>query len=100
MSYELHPEAVAENLSIIGRYEQELSGLGAAFYQEFKRAVALVVEEPELYQVRFAPDIRMKKLARFPHLIIYRQRTDGMIQVLAVAHPKRRPGYWQSRVSR
>jgi hypothetical protein len=36
-------------------------------------------------------------LHRFPYLLIYREREDGVIQILAVAHTSRRPGYWKER---
>ena len=31
------------------------------------------------------------------HWVIYRER-DAMVQVLAIAHNRRRPGYWLGRV--
>jgi len=35
-------------------------------------------------------------LRRFPYQIVYRLKPDGIV-VVAVAHLKRRPGYWKSR---
>jgi hypothetical protein len=34
---------------------------------------------------------------RFPFSLVYRMRGDE-VEVLAVAHGKRRPGYWRSRL--
>jgi len=34
---------------------------------------------------------------RFPYAVVYHVATDGAIRVLAVAHHRRRPGYWGSR---
>jgi tRNA(Ile)-lysidine synthase TilS/MesJ len=34
---------------------------------------------------------------RFPYAVIYRIASDGSIRVLAVAHHRRRPGYWRAR---
>jgi toxin ParE1/3/4 len=35
-------------------------------------------------------------LRRFPYAVIYRV-TDEAIEVVAVAHGRRRPGYWKTR---
>jgi len=40
------------------------------------------------------------RLRRFPYLIYYRVVTDSLILVYAVAHARRRPGYWLGRVNR
>ena len=36
-------------------------------------------------------------LTRFPFAVVYRVAADDSIRVLAVAHHRRRPGYWQAR---
>jgi hypothetical protein len=36
-------------------------------------------------------------LEKFPHQLIYYERTEFDIRVIAVAHPNRRPGYWRKR---
>ena len=38
-------------------------------------------------------------MRRFPYLIVYRV-TASAIQVVAVAHARRRPGYWKTRLAR
>ena len=38
-------------------------------------------------------------MRRFPYLIVYRT-TSTAIQVVAVAHGRRRPGYWKTRFAR
>lgn len=37
------------------------------------------------------------RLDRYPYCVIY-HRAKGGVAVVAVAHAKRRPGYWRSRV--
>jgi hypothetical protein len=34
---------------------------------------------------------------RFPFALVYRIAPDDSLRVLAVAHDKRKPGYWRSR---
>jgi plasmid stabilization system protein ParE len=41
---------------------------------------------------------RAYKLRQFPYLIVYRIRA-GYVQVVAVMHGRRRPGYWHRRLS-
>lgn len=36
-------------------------------------------------------------LKRFPYLVVFRQ-IDDKIQVVAVAHGRRKPGYWRERM--
>jgi len=37
-------------------------------------------------------------LNRFPYLVVFRETTSE-IEVVAVAHGRRRPGYWRERLS-
>jgi len=41
-------------------------------------------------------DIRKLPLSRFPYVLHFERRGDELI-VWAVAHTRRRPGYWQRR---
>ncbi|MBI3247119.1 MAG: hypothetical protein HYZ50_11505 [Deltaproteobacteria bacterium] len=35
--------------------------------------------------------------SRFPFALVYRIAPDDLVRLLAVAHCKRRPGFWRSR---
>jgi toxin ParE1/3/4 len=37
------------------------------------------------------------RIPRFPYLVIFLE-ADAAIQLVAVAHGKRRPGYWRKRL--
>lgn len=52
-------------------------------------------ESPDRWPA-YLVETRRYLLKRFPFLVVYRQR-DGAIQVIAVAHGCRRPGYWRDR---
>jgi plasmid stabilization system protein ParE len=52
---------------------------------------------PRLQDVGATLEIRRALLARFPYALVFLVREDE-VRVLAVAHAKRRPGYWLSRV--
>lgn len=69
--------------------------LGLAFVAEFERTANFVLDNPLLGTV-FRSTRRRYILRRFPYSIIY-QVTAEEIRILAVAHHRRRPGYWAQR---
>ncbi|MBL8391295.1 MAG: type II toxin-antitoxin system RelE/ParE family toxin [Candidatus Accumulibacter sp.] len=69
--------------------------LGLAFVAEFERTASVVFANPLLGAV-FRGTRRRYPLRRFPYSIIY-QVTTAELRVLAVAHQRRRPGYWAHR---
>jgi plasmid stabilization system protein ParE len=90
-----HPEAVAE-AQAAHRWYRECSGqAAAAFLGELDDAIAAVAESPERWP-EYAGGTRRYLLKRFPFLLVYRVK-NGDVQVLAVAHGRRRPGYWRNR---
>jgi hypothetical protein len=60
-------------------------------------AFELILERPNAWQ-RWPglPSVRVFPLDRFPYLIPFVARELEVV-VLAVAHAKRRPGYWRAR---
>jgi plasmid stabilization system protein ParE len=67
----------------------------AAFLSELEHAVGRVREAPERWP-RIAGRLRRYVLPRFPFSLVYRlMRTE--IEVIAVAHHRRKPGYWRFR---
>jgi len=64
---------------------------------EFVRAVARVCESPKRYPIEREPGIRRTRLRRFPFKILYRE-SAAVVQILAVAHDRRRPIYWLGRL--
>jgi toxin ParE1/3/4 len=69
--------------------------LGLAFIGEFERSVEVLRSHPEL-GARWRHESRRMPLRRFPYSIIYLLHPDE-IRILAVAHQRRKPGYWGSR---
>jgi len=56
----------------------------------------VVVEAPQLFALEVPPDIRIAHLKRFPFSILFRANNIG-VEVLAVAHHRRAPRYWEAR---
>lgn len=95
MRVEFHPAAAREVEDAQAWYE-ERSGLAAsAFLLELSNAVSRIHEAPARYAAAEGGTRRIA-MDRFPFTLYYRIAAD-QITVVAVAHQKRRPGYWRSR---
>ena len=68
---------------------------GIAFIDEFERCIDLLCQRPHL-GMTWMGSTRRFPLRRFPYSIVYRIE-DEFIRVIALAHQRRRPGYWQRR---
>lgn len=97
MSYVFHPDAEAEHLESVAYYESKKPGLGASYLADFEKVLEQVCESPQRYPIERKPDLRCARLKRFQYTVLYRAVSDT-IQVLAVAHHRRRPQYWFSRL--
>jgi plasmid stabilization system protein ParE len=97
MSYFFHPAAEAEYLESIAFYESKKPGLGATYLGEWERVMASVCEAPYRNPIEKLPDVRRIRLSKFPFTVLYRE-SAGTVQVLAVAHHRRRPQYWLGRL--
>ncbi len=77
------------------RYNSQRLGRGNNFLRDVRAAIEDIAENP----VRWPGSklSRRRMLARFPFTIHYRFDTKELV-VLAVAHHKRRPGYWSGRL--
>ena len=96
MSYWLHREAAEEHKKQVAYYEEAQAGLGRRYHDAFLAEVSIAADAPHRFPVVLAPDIRRTHLKVFHFDIIYRE-INGSIQVLAIAHHRRQPGYWSSR---
>lgn len=80
----------------MGRYNEQVPGLGDDLVNEVEAAVQRAVAHPD----SGTPDVvgaRRMRVRRFPYSVVYAPRGDQLI-VLAVAHDRRRPRYWPARV--
>ncbi len=77
-----------------------MTGLGADLAGEVERALRLTSAHPDVWPpwpgLAAALDVRRFLLARFPFAIAFIVESDQVV-VLAVAHLRRRPGYWLGR---
>ena len=90
------PLAEEEFLHAVARYEGKRRGLGAEFLAEVERAVRRIVSFPQ-HGSPYLVGTRRIVLRRFPYSVVYSPDPDDLL-VVAVAHQRRKPGYWRSRV--
>ncbi len=91
-----HPEAKAELRETAAFYQRRRRGLGEEFLAEVETVIGKIRLNP-LRCAMISSPYRCCLVRRFPFGIIYAVE-DGRIFVAAVAHTKRRPGYWKQRV--
>jgi len=63
---------------------------------DVRRAEALIAEHPAAGP-ELRPGIRKRPLRTFRYSLIYALEADGVL-IVAIAHHRRRPGYWSARV--
>ena len=89
------PAARLEAAEALEWYLKRSVEAGSAFVAELGHAVSVAASDPRLWP-EFEVGTRRYVLRRFPFNLIYRE-VQGGIQVVAVAHQKRKPGYWHHR---
>jgi hypothetical protein len=98
MNYGFHPAAEAEHLDQIAFYESRQRGLGGRYRDHFLTTIEKACAAATQFPIDHPPDIRRIRLQPFPLTIIFREH-EARIEVLAIAHYRRRPGYWLDRVT-
>jgi toxin ParE1/3/4 len=92
------PGARAEFLAAVEYYEECQTGLGRRFREAVESEVADIEAMPFRFRVLHAP-FRRCLVPKFPYSIVFAIEPD-FILVVAVAHAKRKPGYWHDRTAR
>jgi toxin ParE1/3/4 len=92
----VHPEADAELLEAMDWYDAKRFGLGLELMEEVRRAIERLESDPAL-GVRYGrSQVRYYRVSRFPYVIYYQELSDRL-SIAAIAHARRRPGYWKKR---
>jgi toxin ParE1/3/4 len=96
VSYVLSNDAEEELAQAAAFYLAQASfSVANAFVDEFERTASLIVEYPGL-GTPTSRGRRLMPLRRFPFSLLY--RVEGAeVKISAIAHQRRRPGYWRSR---
>ena len=93
---EFHEEARQEYLDAVGHYRSERARAASDFVAEVRSTVARIVRRP-LTGSPGEANTRRKYVRRFPYTIIYIVSGE-LVQIVAVMHQRREPGYWTNRL--
>lgn len=90
-----HPEALAEAEAARDWYAARSPLAARGFLRELEAAAGAVREAPARWPQYLHGTQRFVFSHHYPFSLIY--RAGPPVQVVAVAHSKRRPGFWYSR---
>jgi toxin ParE1/3/4 len=91
----LHPLAADEAKSAHRWYTERNTAAAEGFLKELDAAMEAIADAPERWP-RFHRRFRRFLLHKFPFSVVYIQR-QNFVEVIAIAHHRRRPGYWKHR---
>jgi toxin ParE1/3/4 len=89
-------EAREELLLEVRYYNAERAGLGGRFARAVEEATARALAFP-MTGAPATKSTRRVFVKDFPFAVVYRSNEDGII-IFAIAHHRRKPDYWRSRV--
>ena len=93
--------AAEELEAIVTWYERERAGYGALFVSELQRSVDRAAQFPQsgvsVPGFDSKLDVRRFTLKRFPYSVVTAVVSERCA-VIAIAHGRRRPGYWRDRL--
>jgi toxin ParE1/3/4 len=94
---DFHEEAAAEYDAAFEWHLERSPDAALKFDVEVDRRLARIIEAPRRW-AGGSYSTRRFLLRQFPFTLIYRERTSSDIQIVAVAHTSRKPGYWRERL--
>ncbi|MDA0806829.1 MAG: type II toxin-antitoxin system RelE/ParE family toxin [Planctomycetota bacterium] len=90
-----HPAAVEEATAARRWYFERSRSAASAFDESLALAMQQVADHPNRW-AKHLHGTRHIVLQKFPYVVVYRV-LESVVEIVAVAHEKRRPGYWKSR---
>lgn len=94
---QFHRLALDEYLKARRYYQVRSVALGEDFAAAIDESIGLVERNPAIGRP-YGPRFRWVRTRKFPYLLYYACNSVGRIVVYAVAHARRKPGYWMRRV--
>ncbi|MEX2715788.1 MAG: type II toxin-antitoxin system RelE/ParE family toxin [Candidatus Sigynarchaeota archaeon] len=79
-------------------YDSRATGLGLDFISEVEKAIQSVKDAPESWPI-IEGKVRRRLLSRFPFGILY-YIDENQVIIVAIAHLRRKPGYWRRRLKK
>jgi toxin ParE1/3/4 len=90
-----HPQAEEETLHAVEWYAERSLIAARAFVEELNRMLLFAADSPEAWPIG-PGGARRIVFPRFPFDLVFRVK-DELIEIVAVAHQRRRPSYWLNR---
>ena len=94
--FRFHPEARKEFREAILWYRDRNPNVATEFRISISDAVRQVARDPHRW-LKYLHGTRRFVLGRFPFSIVYLDAAE-LVSIVAVAHSKRKPGYWKRRL--
>jgi toxin ParE1/3/4 len=94
--YRFHPGASRELEAADDWYFSRSFDASIDFLFEVDAAIASIADAPHRW-AKYLYGTRRLVMQRFPFSIVYLDDPD-LITIIAIAHAKRKPGYWRERV--
>ncbi len=92
----LHPAAIEEAEVAARWYRERSPRVAKRFVDELNQVIDRILEAPRRWP-RSTNGTRKLNLPCFPFAVVYWE-TEDHIRILAVAHGRRRAGYWKHRL--
>lgn len=93
---EVNPLAVREAGAAFRWYARQSESAAAGFALELKEWFEALSERPASFP-EYLLNTRRVLFRRYPYIMVSREQADR-VEVVAVAHGSRRPGYWARRL--
>ena len=91
-----HPMARLEAMEAFDWYRERSLPAAQRFQRELEEAQRAIQDLPDAWPGYLA-GTRHYLLKRFPYGVVFR-RVESQIEILAIAHTRREPGYWGARL--
>ncbi|HEX7191325.1 MAG TPA: type II toxin-antitoxin system RelE/ParE family toxin, partial [Thermoanaerobaculia bacterium] len=92
----LRPTAKRDVREAVAWYQERDRDLAARFLDAIYTTIALLERFPNLGTSVYGigdPNVRQLPVDRFPYQVVFRREKHALV-VVAIAHERKRPGYW------
>lgn len=89
-------EAAVEFEEDMAWYEKRQAGLGIDLQSEVESTIERIRRDPSLGMRYRKTPFQFIRVKRFPYVVYFRELEEA-IWVIAIAHGRRKPGYWKNR---
>ena len=95
MKLRWHEQARAEADAAADFYKDKQPSLAIRYLDSLEDALHRIQRYPQAYR-QVEQNLRKCRVTHFPYGIIYRVQAD-FVEIIAVMHLRREPGYWRKR---